>query len=107
MKRITNGAKINVMSSQIKTAWDILESILDEYDADAILVSGCDGEHMEGSLHYIGNAHDYRKWVLEVEQWEEVKVKFIEATGGDHGDYDFVISANCIHIEYQPKAPIR
>jgi len=81
-------------------AWDVLDSLLSEYNADAIVTCGRNGKHGFGSLHYIGHALDFRRWELTSTQWQSVKIKFRKALGKD---FDFVIEGNHIHIEYQPK----
>ena len=63
---------------------------------EAVITSARDGKHMEGSLHYKGQAIDLRtKHVLEA-----LTKKIKEYVGSD---YDVVLESEHIHLEWDPK----
>ena len=64
--------------------------------AEAVITSGRDGVHKEGSFHYQGKAFDLRTWhVLEALN-AALKEEF-----GPH--YDVLLEKDHIHVEYDPK----
>ena len=67
---------------------------------DMIITSGIDGQHMEGSRHYTGEALDFRRSHLSPEECD----LFV----GDlrrrlDRDYDVVLESDHVHCEYDPK----
>ena len=65
---------------------------------EAVLTSGKDSTHMQGSLHYVGRAGDFR---LPKELPADDVIKRIRAVLG--GAFDVVLEANHIHVEYDPE----
>lgn len=66
----------------------------------AIITSGTDGQHMKGSLHYVGRAADLRSNDLATSQ----KSRLVEALRARLGrDFDVVPEPTHIHVEYDPK----
>jgi len=61
---------------------------------DILVTAKRDGNHMAGSLHYNGNAFDFRPLGFVKEWYQEV------AGGG----FDIVVHQDHIHIEYDPKS---
>ena len=59
-----------------------------------------DGNHMTGSLHYIGRAADLRTRDMPPDIRKQL-VKDITSSLGR--DYDVILEKDHIHLEYQPK----
>lgn len=73
-------------------------------DADTVITSGGDGKHSRGSLHYSGNALDFRTRHLDsLEAVDRVVAAMRLALGAE---YDVVKEPTHIHVEYQPKGPV-
>jgi hypothetical protein len=64
------------------------------------LTACLDGKHKEGSLHYKGFAVDIRSKHIPEEKKDSV-LAAIKATLGR--DYDVILEATHIHLEYDPK----
>lgn len=84
-----------------------------EAGREATITSMNDGRHSQSSLHYAGNAADIRVrnpvpesspdyWEIPINQRMPL-VQKIKAALGRNPDYDVVLEADHIHIEYQPK----
>jgi len=71
-----------------------LGRIHDHYQKDVYVTAIRDGNHMAGSLHYNGNAFDFR----QASYITEPDLKQICGK-----DFDVVIHPSHIHIEYDPK----
>lgn len=72
----------------------------------AIITSGTDGEHMAGSLHYVGLAVDLRtRDLTPVEVSKLVAALRKRLNGGATVDtpYNVVVESEHIHVEYDPK----
>jgi hypothetical protein len=83
----------------------VVQSTIDEMEYDCIITSACDGTHSPTSLHYSGNAIDYRtkhlpdthKMLLEGRIQSRIGKDFdviLEDMGNDNEH---------LHVEYQPK----
>jgi len=66
---------------------------------DVVITSANDGEHMEGSRHYKNCALDLRVRGLNDEQCARIAGDLQNTLGSD---YDVIVGANYIHIEYDP-----
>lgn len=64
------------------------------------VTSALDGDHKDGSLHYIGYALDFRSRYFSVAEAERIAVILSSDLGSD---YDVVVESTHIHCEYQPK----
>jgi len=69
----------------------------------AIITSGVDGTHRDGSKHYTGNAVDLRTNDLAVSTINVYARELDEALNGRGHRFDVLIASNHIHIEYDPK----
>lgn len=80
----------------------VVDSVLQEEEGvELVVTSGVEGEHSEGSLHYLGLAWDGRKWTVPAERRAWMAERFREELGED---YDVVEEATHFHFEYQPKS---
>lgn len=74
-----------------------LGRVIDLYSSkslDFFITSFRDGNHSAHSLHYIGNAVDFRK---------DPKVSRREMQGILGKDFDVVVESMHVHVEYDPK----
>ena len=95
--RIKEGVKLDGISTDITKIFHIVEFHLNRHAQEMWITSALDGEHMPGSKHYSGEAIDVRIWDLVNK--EDCVTKIQESIGDD---YDVVLEASHIHIEYDP-----
>lgn len=102
MLRTKEGVRFDVLR------WDLLK-VLPKIEAvwadlaigvDPVITSGTDGQHMAGSLHYVGLAVDLRTNNLTSGKAQEILTALKTAVGVD---YDVVLERDHIHLEYDPK----
>ena len=63
------------------------------------ITSGRDGKHKVRSLHYSGNALDFRTRTVPAQLQEELVGKIRRALGQD---FQVVLEPTHLHVEYQP-----
>ena len=83
--------------------WDGLLTVAVVYHTcgyPLVVTSLTDGQHMEGSLHYVGKAADLRTRHLKVND-VPVVVRALKVALGQ--GWDVVLEGDHIHIEFQPK----
>jgi len=69
--------------------------------AKEMVVTSCsDGKHSPTSLHYVGHAVDLRTSNLPPERVQKVTNRLREVLGDE---FDVVLEADHIHVEWQPK----
>ena len=83
----------------------ILKEVMDEYDAEAEVSGGIEGEHQVGSLHYIGHAVDVA--VRNNKPKDTLKLIFEALNSRLGDDFDVVpyYDNAVFHVEFQPKKP--
>ena len=91
---------INGIEQEIVTALVIAGSIWERLNRDLVVTSVCDGRHSTGSLHYVGHAIDFRISNLSQTQVDPA-VNMLRQNLGK--DFDVVLEADHIHVEFQPK----
>jgi len=94
---------ISILTPQIVLGIFICERVYQLYTPNAcVITSGFEGNHMEGSLHYNGDAVDLR---LPVKYYSiaDDHQKLVLALQNHLGDgFDVVLEKTHIHIEYDP-----
>lgn len=81
-------------------------------DIPFVITSGCEGKHMDGSMHYRGLAGDHRTvdpgaaWALTDAQRNEY-VGELRINLGDEYDVSVSPKYKNVHIELDPKKPLR
>ena len=95
--KIKPGVSIAGIRPELVLALCIADTTYAQYANNLIVTSVLDGEHMRGSLHYVGAAADLRKPADDV----GVIVDRLRDSLGDN--YDVVLETDHIHIEFQPK----
>ncbi len=94
---ILEGVAIAGIRPELLLALCIADKIYDQLGHELVITSALDGEHMRGSLHYVGAAADLRRPSDDVEL---ITVRLRDALGEN---YDVVLETLHIHIEFQPK----
>lgn len=84
------------MCPEIEDAAKIVERVYQDFNTELIITSGRDGQHKTGSRHYEGKAFDVRTWNMIARLVEVLKQKLGK-------EYDVVLEADHIHVEYDPK----
>ena len=97
---LKKGVKVKGIQPEILLGAMIAKSCFNDHGYQFILTAVTDGQHMEGSKHYIGQAidirtrhipEDYRKTVTD-----DLKRRLTV-------DYDVVVHSTHCHLEYDPK----
>ena len=94
---INPGVAIAGIRPELVLALGIADKILEGFGHKLAVTSVMDGQHMHGSLHYVGAAGDLR---LPTSDPELIVVELRRALGVN---YDVVLETDHIHIEFQPK----
>ena len=98
MIRLKDGARVAGMGTPLLLALLIADEVYAVQDEVCVVTSIADSKHSPGSLHYIGHAADLRMPGLNTKAAVLTELK--SRLGSD---YDVVLEADHIHIEYQPK----
>lgn len=96
------GVDVRGIQPEISLAYTIACGIYARYNSTAIITSGGEGRHKEGSKHYIGQAIDLRIKHIDRRLWSIITEDLSEALGPQ---YDVVLEAEKlhIHIEFDPE----
>jgi len=102
---IKDGVKLHNLvndAQTISSVWGVALPIIVECHAPyrCVVTSAFDGQHKPGSLHYVGRALDFRIWDVPSEERADLAAHIRDRLGPD---FDVVLEANHIHIEYDPK----
>jgi hypothetical protein len=85
------------LNPQARKCLGRIAKVYDSYGEDLFVTSVEEGNHGDGSLHYCGDAFDFRySNAIAGPSHEEVK----DAAGKD---FDVVSEKTHIHVEYDPK----
>lgn len=95
---IKNGVDLRGLSPQMAIAYTIATKCYGQYDC--VITSASDGKHGPNSLHYKGCALDLRTRHLNGQQLQAIYAELKESLGDQ---FDVVLEADHIHLEYQPK----
>lgn len=88
------------ISPQLVLGLVICDRVYTEYGQELVITSLNDGHHMEGSLHYKGDAADLRTRYFSGAAKDKVSETLRERLGID---FDVILETDHIHIEYDPK----
>jgi len=100
MLSLKEGVQIGLMQPQMVLAASIIEMCYREIGIECIITSGNDGQHMSGSLHYMGEAIDVRTREVPEGSLDTLIQRIRECLGHS---YDVVLEPTHIHVEYDPK----
>ena len=96
--QIKEGVRIHGLSAEIIVGLLIADVVFTRHESPLVVTSAIEGQHMNGSLHYIGHAIDVRLPRKEIVS--TVMAELILRLGDD---FDVVEEDTHIHIEFQPK----
>lgn len=92
--------KLQKLNPQIIIAMMVMDSVYSEHGKDLVITAINDGQHMQGSKHYTGDAFDARtKYFTD----QERKAVFVEIRERLPIDFDIVDEVDHFHVEYDPK----
>jgi hypothetical protein len=97
---IKPGARVQGLSNEIQLAITVAIGIFDKWDKDTIITSGTDGPHSHSSLHYTGDAVDFRTRHLTQDQKTAI-ARLLKDSLGD--EYDVVVEPDHFHVEFDPR----
>lgn len=106
------GVKIDKLSPVMTPAIVTWERIAAEHDFPAVITSGTEGTHSEGSFHYPENAPDDRGRALDFRRPDrdqgfndpERARRVAEELAANLGpEYDVVLEPTHIHVEHDPE----
>ena len=75
----------------------IVREVYQDFGYRAVVTSGIDGTHMKGSLHYTGQAFDFRTQGIAQGDILPLVAHLTEALGNE---FDVVLERDHIHIEF-------
>jgi hypothetical protein len=79
----------------------VAKDLYDDHGVDCVVTSGLDGKHSTTSLHYSGNALDFRTRNLPGRAAaQDIAAKMREALGHH---YDVILETDHIHAGHQPR----
>lgn len=93
MVSVKPGVSIRGARPEIILAIQIVADYLREKGKDLIITSLSEGKHSSGSLHYVGQAFDFRD--------PDMDITPLSLRLGT--EFDVVDEKTHIHVEYQPK----
>jgi hypothetical protein len=96
--RIKRGVRLQGLRPEAVLGMYIACDVLYNFGIEFELTSVTDGEHMRASLHYVGQAFDFRK--TQRADWPRI-VEELQLRLGDQ--FDVVAEENHVHVEFQPK----
>lgn len=95
---VKDGVRVRGLSNEILLAIVIAQAVYSETENLMTITSLTDGRHGTGSLHHTGDAVDLR---LPMPVTREQVIKQLRSALS--AEYDVVLEADHIHIEYDPK----
>jgi hypothetical protein len=100
MFQIKEGVSLAGIKPEVLVGALVVSSVYDTIGKECVITSGLDGVHGSQSLHYQGQALDFRTRNLSDNEKEVVKGECISAL---REEFDVVMHATHLHIEWQPK----
>ena len=98
--KLKKGVKLLGIRPELLIAIQIAEGIYTEHGQELVITSVCDGKHSFTSLHYSGNAVDFRTRYFDEQTILNVALALQTSLTKD---FDVVIEPTHLHIEYQPR----
>ena len=104
MIQLKAGVDLCGISPEVIVGLLVLDGVFTRYGAPVVITSCRDGQHMEKSKHYSGDAIDVRL-VSKFNTTENVDVKVLADTRVALGDqFDLVLEHDHYHLELDVKA---
>jgi len=96
--RIKAGVEVAGLRPEALLAVLIASEVYRDYGEELVITSVVEGQHRRGSLHYVGQAVDFR---LPRKAAASVIASTLANRLG--ADYDVILEPTHIHVEFQPK----
>jgi len=99
---IKPGVKFEMLSPQMLLGAIIVMDAYEEMGQEATITSGTDGTHKQNSLHYSGNAMDFRTRDVDPSRMKSLVAEIKRRLGEN---FDVVLEKDHLHVEFDPKYP--
>jgi hypothetical protein len=96
------GINLVGLRSEMVLSAIVVADVYAELGADCIITSALDGAHSQTSLHYAGQALDFRTRTLTDAQ-KDVLAASVKLRLG--ADFDVILEDDHLHVELQPRRP--
>lgn len=97
---LKEGVSLVGMRPEMLVGLQVIHSIYEQMGADCVVTSALDGKHSRTSLHYVGQALDFRTRDLI----ESDKAYLLGTAKSSLGpEFDVVLEKTHLHVEFQPK----
>lgn len=101
---------LKALTTPMLAGWMMVEKAYDDCNYDCIVTSANDGIHGRGSLHFSGNALDFRTKHVERDDLD-ILVATVKGALGENeanNEYDVILEFRDqpnehLHVEFQPK----
>ncbi len=98
--RFKEGISLRHLQPQMVLASDVVATVYEQNGYACVITSGDEGVHAKYSLHYSGNALDYRtKHILESAR-AALASEIQEALGTQ---FNVILESTHLHVEFDPK----
>lgn len=99
---IKPGVQLNGLSTEMLFALYTTSRIYNNFGQNLTVTSAKDGKHSINSLHYSGQALDFRTYDVEKNKMQLIysELQFSLSQKG----YDVVLESDHLHIEFDPKS---
>ena len=84
------------MHPKVVNNMDGVDAVFQKFGIEAVITSGRDGKHMEGSKHYEGKAFDLRTFHV-IDRVAELLRMYLGK------EFDVIVEKDHIHVEFDPK----
>jgi len=103
--QVKKGVNLSNLKREMYHAHKIMGEVCKEYGVHACITSGIDGNHEDSTLHYIGQALDFRTWWWwqQRAKLRKVRDEVQQRLSKISIYYQVVISGNCLHIEFDDR----
>ena len=98
--RLKKGSKWTGLKPEILLAVMVADSVYSQFGHELVLTEGTGGKHMNGSKHYIGDAVDIRTNYLTDDELRDIVDQIRDRLTVD---FDVVVEATHLHLEFDPK----
>lgn len=101
MLSLKPGVRVGGLAPEMVLAGVVVMMVFREWGYNSCTITSCrDGQHKEGSLHYVGKALDFRTRDVVQSQLPTIVADIKEALGEE---FDVVLEKDHIHLEFDPE----
>lgn len=100
--QIKPGVRILGIKTETLLGVQVVASVYAKHGIDCVITSVIEGVHSRASIHYAGQAVDFRIRDIPPHVLSTITLDCKEALAAD---FDFVLEDNHYHMEFQPKVP--